>query len=224
MGALRVDYAETVVRGESLELLPHRAIFWRRTSTLFIADTHFGKPTTISKASGIVVPEATITDDLARLDEALSVTSARRLVVLGDFLHARAGRSASTLECLEAWRTRHAGLRMLMVRGNHDLHAGDPPGHWEIDCQDEPVAEPPFLLRHMPGPEEGGAFWLAGHMHPGYRLQGSGREAFTLPAFIFSQHGCVLPAFSGFTGLSRFAPAQGDSVFVVVNQSVFRVV
>lgn len=220
---MRVDCAEIVVQGESLELLPHRAIFWRRTGTLFIADTHFGKPTTISRASGIAVPEATITDDLARLDEALAITSARRLAVLGDFLHARAGRSPSTLETLEQWRTRHPELEVLMVRGNHDLHAGDPPASWDIDCQDEPVSDPPFVLRHMPG-EDSGEYWLAGHMHPGYRLQGSGKEAFTLPAFIFSQHGCVFPAFSGFTGLSRFAPAPGDAVFVVVEQSVFRVV
>lgn len=220
---MKVNFAEIVVQGESLVLLPHRAVFWERRSTLFIADTHFGKPTTISKASAIAAPQATITDDLSRLDEALAITSARRLTVLGDFLHARAGSSPSTLEALEQWRTRHPEPEVLMVRGNHDLHAGDPPATWDIDCRDEPVSEPPFVLRHMPE-EESGEYWLAGHMHPGYRLQGSGREAFTHPAFIIGQHGCVLPAFSGFTGLSRFAPAQSDTVFVVVNQSVFRVV
>ena len=36
-------------QGESLDLLPDRAVYWHKEKTLYIADTHFGKTATFRK-------------------------------------------------------------------------------------------------------------------------------------------------------------------------------
>src|ERR671921_286637 len=82
------------IAGEQIYLLPERAIFWPGASTLVVADLHWGKASTF-RAVGIPIPIGTTSDDLARLDSALQRTHARRMVVLGDLFHAKAGRVAS---------------------------------------------------------------------------------------------------------------------------------
>src|ERR1700712_3226350 len=95
--------------GEKLALLPERALWWEREQTLFIADPHFGKASAF-RFAGIPVPETAHDADLVRLEAALRKTAARRLIILGDFLHARTGRSEATLSALHLWRSQHAHL------------------------------------------------------------------------------------------------------------------
>jgi len=111
------------VAGERLMLLPERAAFWERRQTLLVADTHFGKAATF-RAAAIPVPRGTTTGSLRRLDAALARTGAKRIVFLGDFLHAREGREAETTRVVGEWRSQHAAVDMLLVRGNHDKQIG----------------------------------------------------------------------------------------------------
>src|SRR6185436_14749101 len=114
------------VRGETLVLLPERAVFWPRASTLLVADPHFGKAAAF-RAAGVPVPRGTTTEALSRLDRAIDRMDARRVVFLGDFLHAREGRAPEMLRVLAEWRARRSALDVVLVRGNHDKRAGDPP-------------------------------------------------------------------------------------------------
>src|SRR5512144_2160135 len=141
--------AVCTVRGEDLLLLPERAVFWRRTRTLFIADPHFGKAAAF-RSAGVPVPAGTTEGTLARIDATLARTGAARLVFLGDFLHARQGRSAATVAALGAWRERHGELDVVLVRGNHDRRAGDPPPELRICCVDAPMIEKPLGFVHHP--------------------------------------------------------------------------
>lgn len=207
--------------GERLVLLPERAAFWERAATLLVADAHWGKAAAF-RAGGIAVPGGTTAEGLARLAAALERTGARRLVFLGDLLHAREGRAPATLAAVRGWRERHAGVEMLLVRGNHDRRAGDPPPELGIACVDEPRVEPPFALRHHPEPSAEG-YVLAGHLHPGVRLAGAGRQRERLPCFWLGAGVGVLPAFGDFTGLAEVRPAPGDRVFVVAEGEVVEV-
>src|SRR5262245_26592576 len=137
------------VAGERLLLLPERAVFWPRAFTLFVADTHWGKDAAF-RAASIAVPGGVLADDLARLSCALYRTGARRLVILGDLLHAKKGRAPGTLTAIAAWREHHADLEITLVRGNHDHGAGDPPDDWRFACLDAPHHLPPFVLQHEP--------------------------------------------------------------------------
>jgi DNA ligase-associated metallophosphoesterase len=208
------------VAGEQVHLLPEAALYWPRKSTLAIADPHFGKAAAF-RARGVPVPEATTGDNLARLDSALARTGARRLVVLGDFLHARHGRSASLMARLDDWRAHNAGLAILLVRGNHDDRAGDPPEEWRIECRDEPVVCSPFVWRHEPASSNEG-YVLAGHVHPAVHLSGAGGLSATLRCFYFGKHYGLLPAFGDFTGAALVRPRSGDQVFVLVDGRVLR--
>ena len=212
---------ETVIVGERLVLLPERALFWPRADALVIADPHFGKAAAF-RAFGVPVPEQTTRDNLARLDAALERTGAERLVILGDFLHAKRGRSVDLSEMLAAWRSTHAGLPILLVRGNHDDRAGDPPDAWGIECRDEPVDCPPFIWRHEPAASETG-YVLAGHVHPAVSLSGRGGLSATLPCFYFGRDYGLLPAFGDFTGTAVVRPRVGEQVYALADGAVVQI-
>ncbi|HEX4681276.1 MAG TPA: ligase-associated DNA damage response endonuclease PdeM, partial [Gemmatimonadaceae bacterium] len=163
------------VAGETLKLLADRAIYWPRRSTLLLADPHFGKAAAF-RSAGVPVPRGTTTEALRRLDVLLDTVAASRIVFLGDFLHAREGRSPETFRVINAWRSRRAGLEMTLVRGNHDARAGDPPLDLDMRCVNEPLVETPFALAHKPAPHADG-YVLAGHLHPAARLRGAGRQS-----------------------------------------------
>jgi uncharacterized protein len=212
--------ARCEVAGEEVWLLPERALYWEREGALLIADPHFGKAAAF-RSLGVPVPERTTDDNLARLDAALHRTRAERLVVLGDFLHARRGRSPQLLGALARWRAEHPCLPILLVRGNHDDRAGDPPAEWGIECLEEPVECPPFTWRHEPATAAAG-YALAGHVHPAVNLFGAGGLNATLPCFWFGPDYGLLPAFGDFTGTAVVRPRHGDQVYVVADGAVLR--
>src|SRR3954469_14633854 len=91
------------IEGEPVVLMPEHALWLPQRRTLLVADAHFGKAATF-RAGGIFVPRGTTSTTLARLDAALAHTNATRLVILGDLLHAREGRSPETLRLVSEWR------------------------------------------------------------------------------------------------------------------------
>lgn len=207
--------------GETLRLLSERAIFWEEQGTLLVADTHWGKAATF-RAGGIPVPGGTTNQGLQRLTRAVERTDAAGIVFLGDFLHARAGRAAATLRALATWRDRHSDLDLLLIRGNHDREAGDPPVGLGIRCVDAPLRQGPFLLAHHPTVSRT-AYGIAGHLHPTVRLTGPARERQRLPCFWFGDQGVVLPAFGEFTGGADISPAPNDRIFVIANETVLEI-
>ena len=213
--------ARVRLAGEDVVLLPERALFWPRAATLVAADFHWGKGATF-RAAGIPIPTGATGDDLSRLDAALLRTCARRLVVLGDLFHARAGRIASsTLAELRRWRALRPELEILLDRGNHDRHAGDPPEDLHINCLNAPSFVPPFVLRHEPADSPDG-YTLAGHLHPGMVLSGPGRWE-RPPCFWLTSRTAVLPAFGSFTGLATVSPEPSDRIFVIADDEVLSV-
>jgi DNA ligase-associated metallophosphoesterase len=220
VGGLIVD-VEIDVCGEMLTLMPERAVYWGRTRTLFIADTHFGKMATF-RAYGIPLPDGGLAGDLARLTRALERSGADKLIVLGDLLHAAKGRDEATLTVVAGWRAEHTDIKLILVRGNHDVRAGDPPAGWDIEVVNAPTRGPLFVLSHAPMmPEEGYA--LAGHLHPAALLVGKGRQTLKLPCFWFGERCAVLPAFSSFVDGGVVQPKPGDQVFVATGEKVLRV-
>jgi len=202
-------------------LLPERALYHPRSGALLVADPHWGKAAAF-RAAGVPVPGGTTTEGLARLTRALERSGAARLVILGDLFHAREGKAPATLAAAHAWRARHASLPVTLIRGNHDRHAGDPPGELRIDCCDPPCAEPPFVLAHHPFDSPHG-YVLAGHVHPSVTLRGVGRQRQRLPCFHFGERRGVLPAFGEFTGTADVAVAPGDRVYVVAGERVIEI-
>lgn len=207
--------------GERLVLLPERAAYRPSNRTLLVADPHFGKAAAF-RAHGLAVPGGTTADTLARLTAALERTAAERLVYLGDFFHARASRAPATLDALARWRDAHPDLRITLVRGNHDRHAGDPPGELGIECVDGPLPDAPFAYAHHPEPAPA-CYILAGHIHPSVTLRGIGRQRQRLPCFHFGPRVGILPAFGEFTGTADVRVAEGDRLYVVAGDEIHSV-
>lgn len=212
------DTIEITVAGEELSLFAARAAFWRRRATLLVADAHFGKAAAF-RAGGLPVPRGTTTDALSRIDLLLGRTRARRVVFLGDFLHARDGRAPETLRAVAAWRDGHADVEMLLVRGNHDRHAGDPPAELRIDCANGPVIEGAFAFSHHPRAHEGG-YVLAGHLHPAVAIRGPARDSERLACFWFGERVGVLPAFGDFTGAADINAGLDDRVIAIAGEDL----
>ncbi len=164
---------------QTLHLYPDRALYWEQTRTLVVTDVHFGKATTF-RAHGIALPTGTTQSNLARLTTLLDRTKAEPLLILGDLLQAQAGRTASVLDQVTAWRQQFEALSIELVLGNHDHQAGRPPAVWRMRCEME-LVEHPFVWRHKPGDSEAG-YVLAGHVHPAVSLRGPG-EQLILPCF-----------------------------------------
>jgi DNA ligase-associated metallophosphoesterase len=142
--------------------------------------------------------------------------------VLGDFLHAVESHAPPVLAALREWRAGHPGLEVVLVRGNHDSHAGDPPGWLGITVVDEPWQIGPFACCHHPQ-RVAGREVLAGHVHPAVRLRGMGRDALRLPCFSSGDGLTLLPAFGDFTGSHVLAPEAGTALFAVGGGRVWAV-
>jgi DNA ligase-associated metallophosphoesterase len=209
------------VAGEELWLLPEKALYWPAKRTLVVADLHIGKAAAF-RAGAIAVPEGTTRETLARLELAIGRCPAERLLCLGDLLHAPTGRAEGTMAAVAEWRLGRPDLQILLVRGNHDLRAGDPPESWDIKCADEPVVEGPFVWRHRPEEDDRG-YVVAGHLHPAVRLTGRGRTSVTLPCFYLGRRLAILPAFGSFTGTATVRPKVGERVYVVAEGEVIAV-
>ncbi|MES2522953.1 MAG: ligase-associated DNA damage response endonuclease PdeM [Gemmatimonadota bacterium] len=212
---------ETEVAGEHVLLFPERGLLVPRLGTAVVADLHWGKAATF-RALNIPIPTGTTATDLARLTQFITRSGASRLVVLGDLIHARAGRQPDVLDALHAWRDTHATLEIVLVRGNHDAHAGDPPASLRIDCVDGPWPLGAFTCEHEPEPQPG-AYVLAGHLHPSVTIGGRARQRERLCCFAFGPRVGILPAFASFTGGGAYRRADEDRIFAIVEDEVMRV-
>lgn len=202
--------------GVTLQPLPEHALWWPEAGTLFIADLHLGKAATF-RARGLPVPAGTTASNLARLSAVLVRTGAARLVVLGDFLHAAESLTPAVRAGLLDWRAQHAELQVVLVRGNHDRHAGDPPEALALQVVEEPFAPMPGMpLACCHHPQALAGFTvLAGHVHPAVVLRGRGHDALRLPAFCHDPGLVLLPAFGDFTGAHTVAGAPGRALYAV---------
>lgn len=218
-----------LAEGLTVWLHPSGVAFLPEHATLLVADMHLGKAASFRRL-GVPVPAGSTATTLQALGDALASlggTPVQHLVFLGDLLHAARGRSPALSQVVEqaltAWRGKCPGLRVHLVRGNHDRAAGDPPSEWAIELQTEPWLMGPWALCHEPQPVTG-AYTLAGHWHPCIGLRGGARERLRLPCFWFgdtAHHAVgVLPAFGDFTGMHPIQRRLGDRVWAVADEAV----
>jgi DNA ligase-associated metallophosphoesterase len=218
MNGQRQAHCVVELAGEQLWLLASKAIYWPARKMLVIADIHFGKAVAF-RALGVPVPRGTTTQNLLALDALLATYACEEIVFLGDFLHARAAHAAATVAAMLAWRARHRHVRLTVVRGNHDAHAGDPAAALGIGMVDEPHQVGKLSFCHHPDTVAPG-YVLAGHVHPVYHLRADG-EGLRLPCFLLGRQRAILPSFGAFTGGHAVRPAAGERVYVTADAAIF---
>ncbi|PLY40946.1 DEAD/DEAH box helicase [Janthinobacterium sp. ROICE36] len=218
MNSQRSAHCVVELAGESVWLLAHKAVYWPARKMLIIADIHFGKAAAF-RALGVPVPRGTTTQNLLALDALLASRVCKEIVFLGDFLHARAAHADATVATMLAWRARHADVRLTVVRGNHDAHAGDPAAMLGIRMVDEPHQVGHLSFCHHPDTVAPG-YVLAGHVHPVFHLRADG-NGLRLPCFLLGRQRAILPAFGAFTGGHAVRPVAGERVYVTADAAIF---
>jgi DNA ligase-associated metallophosphoesterase len=210
------------IGSEHLLLLADKAIYWPSQKALLVADAHFGKAAAY-RALGQPVPQGTTSKNLQRLDALIESYPVEKLIFLGDFLHAPKSHAPATLAALRTWRRLHADLRCILVRGNHDLKAGDPPVDLGFEIVSEPYMISSIALQHIPSPHATHHV-IAGHVHPTFRLQGKGRQRLILPCFYHEPALTILPAFGDFTGGFTLEKQANSRLFVTDGSCIWPII
>ena len=208
---------KTVLLGQTLMLHALGAAYWEETSTLILADLHIGKVSHFRK-NGSAVPDAAATANLDRLIFLLLEFKPLRVLFLGDLFHSVHN---PEWEAFEALLMRFPDIRFDLVQGNHDILPAKCFQRANIHLYPEFLESGPFIFSHEPLPE--GTFEkynVGGHIHPGVRLKGPGKQYLRLPCFYFGAKQALLPAFGVFTGLGEIRPKAGDRIFVIAEDQL----
>ena len=211
---------EVQINGEKFQLFAERAMYRMANQTLLVADLHWGKAEVFQR-SGVAVSSEVLHSDLARLSRVLVKSGARRLVILGDLIHAPVGITDDVIRTVSEWRTRHLDLRMELIRGNHDRKF-QLPESWAITVHDHSLDEDGFLLTHDAPPSRVKSHVLGGHIHPVIKMK-SGGDSLRLPCFAIGKFNSLLPAFSEFTGGFEIKHRDWLRLFVVTDDAVIQV-
>ncbi len=208
---------------EKIFLLPQKAMYWPKYSVLFLADAHFGKAGTF-RSQQIAIPSGITETDLSKIDFLVEQLALKKLIFLGDFIHAQSGMTKRITDQLLQWRQNHPNLSISLIKGNHDRSIRSIAQKLEIELLDEPYLMAPFVLCHHPFTEQSDlGFVLCGHLHPAVKLFGNARQKVRLPCFYFQKEQLVLPAFGSFTGSMEIYPAGDEVIFVIAENEVIRV-
>jgi len=201
------------LRGQQLWLSPHRCLYWEEERSLILSDLHFGKTGHFRKA-GIAVPQSVYREDLLRLLSLIQYFQPRQLVVVGDLFHSRENKE---LDLFLRWREDFPHLGIRLVMGNHDILRADWYLKAGIEVIEGVLKTGEFSFVHdIEDAGECGQYYFSGHLHPGIRINGLGKQRLQFPCFYFGGEYAILPAFGRFTGTVSIEPELRDNVFAIL--------
>lgn len=207
------------IHDQKLWLSPLRSIFWEEQKALIVSDVHFGKTGHFRK-SGIAVPQAVYKEDLQRMVSLLHYFEPGQLIVAGDFFHSHANHE---MEWFRKWRDDFAQLRILLVKGNHDILNNRWYEESHIEVMENELGIGPFLFTHDKCEDREDVYTFCGHIHPGIILSGPGKQSLRFPCFYFAENYCILPAFSRFTGAVGMETSSAQSIYAIVENKLLKV-
>jgi DNA ligase-associated metallophosphoesterase len=213
-----------IINNNTFWVSPDRCVFWEDQNILILADVHLGK-TGHFRQAGIPVPEGVNKADLQRMIAQLFFFKANRVIIVGDFTHSAINKE---LELFKKWRRDFPLFQFDLVKGNHDILED----HWyqetNITVHKKELVIGDFCFRHVTKSTdpfekaEDAGFTFSGHVHPGIRISGRGKQALRLPCFYFSPSHCILPAFSKFTGTYSVEPKEGEIVYAITGTELIK--
>ena len=205
---------------QTLWLSPARCIFWEEESALILSDLHFGKSGHFRK-SGISIPQSIFKDDLQKLFSQIQFFKPHTLLIAGDMFHSTANKE---IDLFLKWRNDIPDVDFCLIKGNHDILSKKFYKDAGIKIFENKLTIKNFCFVHdikascNSGNEK--LFTFSGHIHPGIKLEGAGKQSIMLPCFYFGKKYAVLPAFSAFTGMAKIKPVKGDKVFALLKNEI----
>lgn len=207
--------------GFDIQLLPQKALLLTRDNVLVVSDLHLGKIEHF-RASGIGLPSGATEQTLVILDQLVKQFMPSKVIFLGDLFHSRKN-SAYTL--FEDWRLLYSDLDMILVNGNHDIMSNRDYLELGLEVHFEfQIGSLWFTHEPQTITQEETRFNLAGHIHPGIRLKGKGKQSLTLPCFWFGDRQGLMPAFGRFTGKHIIDIHENNAIFAIANDQIVKIV
>ena len=208
-----------MIAGETLLLLPQKAVKWK--DILLIADLHLGKIGHFRR-SGVAIPGNAVDHNTDRLIWLLDENSPSKVVFLGDLFHSHYN---SEWESFRQIIENYPQIEFHLVQGNHDIMSKYRYLQPGIVLHEGTLYLEPFILSHEPVRDDSipeGSYNLAGHIHPGVKLKGRGRQQLNLPCFYFNKKLGLLPAFGVFTGIHCLNTGSDDQVYVIADNLIYK--
>lgn len=197
-------------------LHPAGVMLWKEQQMLLISDVHLGKISHFRKF-GSAVPHAAISENFKNLRIAVDFFSPKIICFMGDLFH-----SSLNMEWdLFADWVAKTNASIILVAGNHDIISELKYEALGIRIFSE-IIQSKILLTHHPE-ERDGFYNICGHLHPGFKLRGVGRQMVKLRCFYQNKKQLIMPAFGEFTGNFWISPNEGDHVFALTKKEVILV-
>ena len=201
------------IRNQDFILHASGALFWEEELLLIISDVHLGKISHFRKFGSALPPEA-VEGNFRKLTGIVSFFMPQKICFLGDLFHSAINQE---WRLFEKWIA-SVPVPMVLVEGNHDIIS--PLRYEELGVQVVPeLILKSFLLTHHPELREG-LFNFSGHLHPGVRLAGPGKQFLKVPCFFQRGDQMILPAFGEFTGKYIMAPEASDKIYAITGKEV----
>ena len=207
---------EIIIFNDHFYLHKTGAVFWKEKNTLLLADIHLGKVGHFRK-SGIPVPRkagGVFYDKITKLKKSLNFS---QIIFLGDLFHSSLN---NEWFLFENW-VKKSELKIILIKGNHDIIPKLVFEQVGIKTYDDLKIEKFFFTHHPKKIND--CFVFSGHIHPGVRLIGKGKQIMKFPCFICNKDQIILPSFGGFTGMHLPEIRNGDQVFVITNKEIIEI-
>lgn len=201
---------------QTFELLPQGAVYWPEQKALLLADIHLGKVAHFRKNGYAVPPQIQFTF-YQKMEQLLGQCHTKRIFFLGDLFHSDRN---TEWDRFVAWN-QSIPQQTILVKGNHDILPKTALQESGMQVVPEWI-ETNLLLTHYPE-VRAPYFNFCGHLHPGVRLQGLGRQRLKVPCFFHQPQQMILPAFGDFTGLHLLQAKAVDRVYALTGERVVEV-
>lgn len=210
-------FVEHTINDVTFHLLPEKAFYLPDFNWLIISDFHLGKVAHFRK-NGIGIPKQASTQNFDAFQRLMDHYQPNKIIFLGDLFHSEHNESWSNFTNILC---NYDNCEAILVKGNHDIL---PLEYYDKFQVVESLLLNNILFTHEPLDvlnEE--VYNICGHIHPGIRLRGQGRQSIKLPCFYFGKYLAMMPAFGVFTGTHTIKPFKGDEVYVVADEEVIKI-
>jgi DNA ligase-associated metallophosphoesterase len=206
--------------GSHFLLSSEGVLFHRETGLMIISDCHFGKTTHFRK-NALPVPEKAIMNDFQRLKSVTDKLKPNRICFLGDLFHSTMNREWGMLS---EFLYTHIKCRLTLVLGNHDILTSRAYESAGFEITDTLMVGNICCIHDLHNTNSKMNFTISGHLHPGFKIKGLGRQQITLPCFYMGANQLIVPAFGSLTGLHLLEKTdKTDRVFCFTPGNIFEV-
>lgn len=189
----------------------HKALYWENQNALLLADLHLGKDEYFRKA-GIPVPEGVENQTIQKLEKLIVKCNPKKIFLLGDLFHHK---NENAVHSFNKFCDKCNRIDFILILGNHDKWIS---GKTSFTTLKE-LSISNILLTHELLAREN-FHNISGHIHPGVKLKGKGKQQIMLACLLHQKKQTILPAFGSFTGNYIVQPQKEDLIFVFDQQEM----